>query len=290
MAARSEKNILKLHKNIIPINIQNKKELLKKLFDLDLIIIGGGGIFSLYTGKNAKLIPLFGIFAKLIGKKVIYYGVGIYKTASFIEKSLLNVSLLISDLICVRDKASMDTLKLISRYKEVNQCLDLVSYLDLSNIKKKSTKKINVGLAVKYTKNKDTNQALTKIIGDLINNSPKNWTFNFFIFCQDTVWYENDYLIFKYIKKHVIKKINHIKHENLDLFLSKFRSQNYIITMRFHSLLLANLFVIPQTHIAYEEKCKSYAKSNNINFYNVNKIHKINPSNLINTINEKIVK
>ena len=118
------------------LDMASKFNLIKNLISVDLVIIGGGGIFSAYTGKKAKLIPLFTLIAKLLGKKVIYYGIGIYSTASPAEKKLLGVSLNVSNLICVRDDDSYKTVTKLTSNK-VNLIEDLVYYLKFDKDKNK---------------------------------------------------------------------------------------------------------------------------------------------------------
>lgn len=46
----------------------------------DLLIIGGGGLFSGHMGKLGRLIPAFGLLASTLGVRVALTGIGVYPT------------------------------------------------------------------------------------------------------------------------------------------------------------------------------------------------------------------
>src|SRR5690606_24567673 len=46
-----------LREQLVPVSIANFSSLLKAFIDSDMIVIGGGGIWSRYTGSFAHLIP-----------------------------------------------------------------------------------------------------------------------------------------------------------------------------------------------------------------------------------------
>lgn len=258
-----------------------------EFFKSNVFLIGGGGIFSRYIGPCAKFLPLFAMFAKLFGKKVIYYKVGVYNTAPFLVKELVKLSMLCSDEISVRDSVSFYTLGFVSRLKNVTITLD--PGLALKPVDKSVAKrlllyekfvgeKILVGLSLKYTIDKEMNSKIvsefSKFIDWIIEKFDAEVAFFPFSFnTKRTV--ENDLEIAKEIQK-VLKSKNMMRFKVI-------QASNYtpneikgmvglvdlFIGMRFHSILFAYSMKKPLIGVSYEEKCRDFLESKRLPFIDV---------------------
>ncbi|MBE0447827.1 MAG: polysaccharide pyruvyl transferase family protein [Actinobacteria bacterium] len=273
----------KYHVNSIPLlSFQFVSEFLRS----NVILIGGGGIFSRYVGSYAKFLPLFAILAKLFGKKVIYYKIGIYRTTPFLIKELVKLSMLCSDEISVRDKSSVDAIGFVSKAKTVKITPD--PGLTLKPINKNLAKrllqnegvvggKFLVGLSLKYTMDKEINSKIvsefSRFIDWVIKEFDVEIVFFPFSFNQRRI-VENDVHIAKKIRTtmsenkvnfKIIRTWNYTPHEIKGLV----GLMNVYIGMRFHSIIFAYSMGTPLIGVSYEEKCKDFLKSRQLPFIEV---------------------
>src|SRR3989442_7473013 len=159
---------------IEPLPINAPLKIMQSFFKSDAIIVGGGRIWSGYTGPMAHFIPIVTIAGKLLGKQVEFRAIGIYSTASNMDKLVANFAILLADSCSVRDEESCQLLWKMNR-KKAKQVDDLaVQYLrGLSpeevagakvapNTKKslsflKENEKIIIGISVKPVKRTEIN-------------------------------------------------------------------------------------------------------------------------------------
>jgi polysaccharide pyruvyl transferase WcaK-like protein len=114
-----------------PCPIASLRDLLTSLRQSDLVLIGGGGIFSAYTGPLARGVPLFAVLARMLGKQVAYFGLGFYDTAPAWLRALANLSFLTANLIVLRDRPSLHPLwQPVRRSPRTLLGRDLVLYLE----------------------------------------------------------------------------------------------------------------------------------------------------------------
>lgn len=260
---------------------------ISKFFTCDGILIGGGGIFSRYIGPYAKFLPLLALFSKLFGKKVIYYNIGIYKSAPFWIKELVKFSMLFSDEISVRDYASFETIRFLSKVKTIKIASD--PGLTLKPIEKAEAKRLLqkegvgnndflVGLSLKYTFDEELNSKIilefSKLIAWLVEKLGA--TVVFFPFSFNTLRIiENDLKLAKKLKDFLKNKENNrfkiIKTWNYTPREIKgmIGLMDVFIGMRFHSIVFAYSMRRPLIGISYEEKCRDFLKSRKLPFLEV---------------------
>jgi len=70
------------------------------------IVVGGGGIWSYYTGPFAKLILIYTLALRCAFKRISIRRVGIYRTASAWQKFLFNLNCIVLSNVSVRDPES----------------------------------------------------------------------------------------------------------------------------------------------------------------------------------------
>lgn len=245
----------------------------------NIFLIGGGGIFSRYVGPYAKLLPLFAILAKLFGKKVIYYNMGVYSTTPFLVKECVKVSMLFSDDVSVRDKASFDAIGFVKKAKNVRIVSDpgfALEPIDVDEGKKLLLSegvvfnKFLVGVSLKYTVNEKVNSKIVLEFSKFINwlIEKYNAEIIFFPFSFNPLrTVENDFEIAKQICKRlksknkgnfkVIQTHNYTPHEIKGMV----GLMNVFIGMRFHSIVFAYSMKTPLLGVSYEEKCRDFLES-----------------------------
>ncbi len=81
------------------------------LLHSNVLIVGGGGIFSGHMGPFGKLMPFFALLAKARGARVAFHGVGVYPSAPLlVRRSLRWVAPRLAS-FSVRDDISLRTLE-----------------------------------------------------------------------------------------------------------------------------------------------------------------------------------
>ncbi len=263
------------------------KTLIKSLLISEKIIVGGGGIWSGYTGRLAKLIPIFLIISKILGKEIIIRSVGLYNTAPYIEKILVNLSFFFADKCSVRDIESLNNIWSFNKKIKIEKdlALELPSILekyklyekyekllkttpDYNTLKYiKSKNKYIVGISVKPLNDiEKTKEIIEKIANfiNIINSSYENKIhFVFFPFAKTSnadLKRENDEIMANEIINRVSFKDNIIiiSHSNPILWYLLMKWVDSFIGMRYHSILLAYMAHIPFVAIPYENKILNF--------------------------------
>jgi polysaccharide pyruvyl transferase WcaK-like protein len=261
----------------IPINTPSK--VLHAFFQSDLIIVGGGGIWSGYTGPLAHLIPIVTIAGKMFGKKVDFRAVGVYLTASKLDRFFVNLAIFLADSCSVRDKESYQLLWKPNQ-KNARQVNDLaVSYLrtfssvdmDKETLPKEflamPKNKIIIGISVKPVKTVDTNN---KIIGEfsdairsLNSKYPGRLHFIFFPFAKTHSKVESDEEFAKSIIADLSNTDNITVFQHTDpltWFMAIREHVHLFMGMRLHSIIFASEASKPLLCIPYEHKITEYLK------------------------------
>ncbi|OGG26856.1 hypothetical protein A2960_01695 [Candidatus Gottesmanbacteria bacterium RIFCSPLOWO2_01_FULL_39_12b] len=246
------------------------------LCNCDVIVIGGGGIFSGYTGPKAKFIPFLGIVSKILGKKVIYESIGLYSTADYFQRYSVLLSMLLADEISVRDIASLQSVIPIMKLKKIKLVADPgysirpISIKQVKEILRKEDIKISnhkvIGISVKRGKNNTTNAKiifeLVKVINWIV--AKRNYTVLLIPFCNDRIQYTEKDLEFS------LEILSKIKKQSCIFCLKNYYTPQEIagvlklcdvfVGMRYHSLVFAYTLGIPLIPISYEEKCMDFVK------------------------------
>ncbi|MEM4368333.1 MAG: polysaccharide pyruvyl transferase family protein, partial [Candidatus Anstonellales archaeon] len=268
----------------IPLKI-NISSLFKILLSVDMIIIGGGGIFSSYTGPIAKFIPLFALFNRLIGKTVIYESIGVYPTASLFQRITLYISMIIANKVSVRDRSSYECLAFVRKFRNVLLVKDPAfllkpvskrRILDILKEEKIDLLPDNlVGFSIKGLKDINQDRKLKKVIIETISFlSEKKIGVLIIPFCHDMFQTsEKDNLLAECI-------INSLPHKKYVYFLKNYYHPREImgvmnlckifVGMRFHSLVFAHILRIPLIPIPYEKKCEDFIEEYNYKNNSIN--------------------
>jgi len=271
---------------IEPLPIRAVSKILRAFGKSKVIIVGGGGIWSGYTGPLAHFIPIVTILGKLFYKRVEYQAIGLYSTAGILDRILVNIAVLLSDSCSVRDEESYKLLWERNRNK-VKIVDDLaIQYLrQLSKVDMHGTEipgygktslalhkkggKIIVGISVKPVKKAETNEKIVSefstAISDLNIKHPNKYHFVFFPFAKTSSAVESDEELTNGIRARLSKEDNDtitvLEHSDpLSWFVTIKEFVDIFIGMRFHSIIFASEARKPVLCIPYERKIIEFLK------------------------------
>lgn len=247
------------------------------LLHCQLVVIGGGGIFSAYTGPLAKLIPIFAVVCKLLGKRVVFESIGFYQTAGELEKHLVRFAMLWADTVSVRDKASLETVRPILSWKKVTLVDD--PGLEIQPISASQAQEILrregipslegkyvIGISVKRLKNPSQNKNLTKAITEFVKEASQrpNTVLLFVPFCQDKE---------KFVEKDLeySQEIISAAQASTPVYVLKnyypptqvagvVKLSSLFVATRFHSIVFGHALQVPLVPLSYEEKCSDFIR------------------------------
>jgi polysaccharide pyruvyl transferase WcaK-like protein len=279
---------INLSKSVFPVRMVIR-EMKSAFYGSDLVVIGGGGIFSEYVGPRARFIPFVAILAKILGKKVYFESLGFYPSTSPLLKFLVRVAFLFSDKISVRDGVSIQTAGWVNSIKRIELVEDpAVSLVSASgrhvhDILINEGMKIGkgtklIGVSIKRVKNPKYAARVTKVFKKLIQIYEKNKkiAFLFIPYSRDRgglTKREDDYSY----NEELLRNFNNnprvflLKREySPNEILGITRVLNLSICMRFHSIVFAYMSKIPFVPISYAEKCQAYLEKKKINALQIN--------------------
>ncbi|MDD2487762.1 MAG: polysaccharide pyruvyl transferase family protein [Candidatus Gracilibacteria bacterium] len=240
MFAHPFKNIGYLIKNIIVI------------MKSDIVIIGGGGLIYENEFQSAHFPIMQWLFriilSKIFAKRIIYFAVGInIKKPGFFKRFLFSGKKV---LISVRDKESSETLNRLGiRNIVIN---DPVFLLKPEKREKNDGKTIGISLRKGYLKNEEEN--IKQMILFLSKKGYRIVFLSHSIHQKDAL--ANDYVFLKDIsKKYGIEMTSDIR-KTLDMY----KKLDFVIGMRFHSLILSLVYNIPFLALSYSQKTDELLK------------------------------
>ncbi|AJF61551.1 TPA: polysaccharide pyruvyl transferase family protein [Candidatus Woesearchaeota archaeon] len=259
----------KLHKfeNIKFINSLSVK-LVSNLLLADTIVIAGDEITSarlnqLYPGVLSYLQGKFRIFAAalgvFLGKKVIFYKIGLYSFQNNFPKGALNYALENSVLIVARDNETKKQLRLFGCRKEIQAGRD--PGYDVEYRKQKGTR--GMGLILSNPLNDRKEQKLTQFLKSLSDKKKKR-KLCFFVFCRHPEKEAENDLTF--VNK-IVSKLG-LKKKDYEIFVSdeparvksKMSSMSFIITSRYHGAVFADSTKVPFIALPVSNKLRAFGK------------------------------
>ncbi|MCC7353561.1 MAG: polysaccharide pyruvyl transferase family protein [Anaerolineae bacterium] len=268
-----------------PCDITGLRDILTHLGRSDLVLIGGGGIFSAYTGPLARAVPLFAILAKVLGKRVAYFGLGFYDTTPRWLRTLVNLSFLMADLVVLRDRHSLDLLwGPLRRSPRTLLGRDLVLYLEempgpgvgfslpTDSALAAVAARLHawraqghrvVAISLKPTRDRPTNERLlAEGAAALRAWEQKGARFALFPFAMTSVWYEDDVAFLTTLAERAHLAPDSyvlVPHSHPFGWVRLLREEtDLMIAMRFHAQVFAHLALVPFYAIVYERKNEGF--------------------------------
>lgn len=267
-----------------PCRIAGPRALLASLRQSDLVLIGGGGIFSAYTGPLARWVPLFALLAKGLGRRVAYFGLGFYDTTPPWLRALVNLSFLTADLVVLRDRHSLAPLwEPMRRSPRTLLGQDLVLYLaepmrqgtvdpppdpalDETAARLRRWREEGrpvIALSLKPTRDRRVNERiLTEAASALRAWERQGARFALFPFACTPVWYEDDPAFLTALTETAALPLDRcvlIPQGHPCRWLRLLQEEvHFMVAMRFHAQVFAHLARVPFYAIVYERKSEGF--------------------------------
>ncbi|HIJ59049.1 MAG TPA: glycosyltransferase, partial [Nitrospirae bacterium] len=250
------------HKAINFIKWNDYKTLNETVKNIDIAILGGGGLFQDYDRLDiyglfenrlgVHIFSIIPILARIHKKPVAYLFNGVGPLFSEDSRKFTSYAYSISNFISVRDNKSRDILEGLG-FNDIVVSIDPVFY-SYENIIKKGKDKPIVGLSLRQWLDKRLQSQTVDAVAKFIKEFADKFDFTFVSF-QDHDNYNSDTMIYKELLSRV---------DNIDLIQSKdyrldeieeiFGNFSFFIGMRFHSIILSLKYKIPFIAISYWNK------------------------------------
>ncbi|MED3724618.1 polysaccharide pyruvyl transferase family protein [Priestia filamentosa] len=260
-----------LHKkgNFILSVLHTVKQSFKIMKDLDLLIIGGGGLLMDMYKRDAPLYSTLGLLGYYAKCKVVIYGVGAgpitTKAGKFFIKTLANKA----DSISVRDIKSKELLKDIGIRKEIDIIGDPAFAIEPVRKRSKTNelKKVAVTAVPYFSKQywpqRDDSKyeayvkGMAQNLDELIEKKGAIVTFFSTKYPQDVEVTREIYDMMTY------KQFVHLEDENLhpDEIVKLCAEQDLIIGTRLHSLILSVVASTPVLGVGYHHKVEHFLQA-----------------------------
>ena len=291
---------------ITPIYIKNFKKIFTTLASSKIVVVGGGGIWSGDTGFLAHFVPFIAILSKLLLKKVIFKSIGLYSTASALDRFFVNLSIAFADMCSVRDTESYQMLWRINRKNKAVQTDDLslpfiksIDHKDHDELPKisrykemrllKDQGKFIVGISLKPMKDSELNQ---RIIGEFsralnkLNNEHKyHLYFLFFPFAKTPPRTDEEFVRSIVSNLEYQNNVAIVGHTNPIAWYRAIKELTDIfIGMRYHSIILSFQAGKSVLSIPYERKVVQFLKQYNGTNCNVVFPYEISESHIVDFI------
>jgi len=254
-------------------------ETLRKSFpimkQLDLLIIGGGGLLMDMYKRDAPLYATLGILGHYAGCKVVIYGVGAgpirTKAGAFFIRQLLNKA----DQISVRDDDSKILLESLGIKKKIHTIGDPALFLAGTHRKKTSSiQKVAVTAVPYYSREywptPDDQKYANYLLGmaqnldRLIEDKGVTVTFFSTKYPQDVKVTKDIVALMKYKEQTTVIDRNIYPNE----IISICESHDLVIGTRLHSLILSIVAHTPVIGIGYHQKVQHFlSKIGEINHF-----------------------
>ena len=227
-----------------------------KIIGVKNIVFGGGTQFSSNSSLYTQLdILFFVILARALGYKLIAESVGIGSFSS--KNKILYIALKLIHNISVRDKTSSNKLKSRKLIHTLNSDLVYKLKFNISKVKKpKQTLITATGPVLAMNKS-----YLKKYLDFLeLNLDNRKEEIVFVVFQKG-----EDEFIFDLLKKKY-ENIKMIIPESIDDLEKLYNNSKKVIGMRYHSLILADIFNISFKGFSYDDKVKDLCEKNKMHF------------------------
>lgn len=240
----------------------------KVIQQLDLLIIGGGGLLMDMYKRDAPLYTAHALLGRLTGCKVVIYGVGAGPINTNLGKFLIKMMLKCSFSISVRDDRSKELLQSIGVKKYIQVISDPALQLGKKVDKVASEQIHSIAITAvpyyssQYWPSGDEEKYRHYVMGMAENTDHLIDKLNVKVTFFSTK-YPQDVKVTEDIYEHMERKENvEIMKGNLtpDVLVSFCKNQDIIIGTRLHSLILSVAAKTPIIGIGYHQKVKNFMR------------------------------
>lgn len=287
-----------LFENIKFLQRNDFKAITNKLKVVDLVVLGGGGLFQDYDKLEPRALfshPEYGVqsyinlplLAKIYKKPIAYLFQGVGPFFSSDAKKFAQYAFSLADYISVRDVASYNILSEMGK-KDIVLSTDPVFLYSIKKEHKKSDNK-KIGISLRRWHFGNFEERCIKSFADFLKDIAGEYEICFFSF-QDLDEYNSDSYMYKQINAVLDDdsfKIIKAKDCPLEEIESNISSLDFMIGMRYHSIVLAAKYDVPFIGLSYWNKIDELVKDLSVEEYCLN-IDEISAIKLSHTF-EKVV-
>ncbi|MGI6331721.1 MAG: polysaccharide pyruvyl transferase CsaB [Zhaonellaceae bacterium] len=255
--------------NVDAVNRWSIKEVIRALYQCDLLISGGGSLLQDTTSPKSLLYYLGVVFlAKLLRKKVIYYAQGIGPINTYLGQKLMPLVSNMVDVIAVRDQDSKDLLQKLNVQKPpIYVKADAVLGLYRKEIERKSgqdlltrngidlmNKKSMIGIAVREWQGfSGYLKVVARLADELIRKD--------YSVLLLPMHFPGDVTASREVVRLMEEEPVLIKEPcSVIEMLGIVGELDLMIGMRLHSLIIAAVMGVPSVGISYDPKVDSFMK------------------------------
>ena len=237
-------------------------QILCAILKCNVLISGGGSLLQNKTSNFSLYYYLFIILlAKLFFKKVIIFAQGIETINGFFNKFLTKSILKKIDYISVRDLNSSNLLKKWGIKADV-VADPVYSLLELVKIQENKT-----GLIVQLRDSKDISDKFLEILADSIKKNCLEKDIKVFSL-HNKFDVENCYKLINILKEKGVEA-KFLSARSIDDTIAIFNNSKYVISTRFHGVLVANALKSRTFALSYDKKVETIAKELEIDYIDI---------------------
>lgn len=256
-------------------NIFKKSDTKVAVKNCDYFILGGGGLFGGPERRGNYVWAVQAFMALFYKKPLLMIGQSVGNKTSIIEKYIIKKLFSKSKLIVVREKVSKKNLIKLGIKKKIYVYPDLaLSKSTTEAVERK--KNIIIALRKTYRIKKD----FFKQIAGFIDSLPNNYRIKFINFKKgsqsDQKFHQNVIDNIKSEKNVIVVRHN----EESDKVIKHFKTAEFAICMRLHSVITAILTQTPFVALNYSSKVKSFTTYANLGEFTLE----------MDEVNSKIIK
>lgn len=228
------------------------------------ILIGGGSLFGRDMGRLGSLLPLYGLFARAMGRHIVVEGVGLDEAPSRLAKPFVRQLLSAARDVAVRDAQSLALIRCWGIQARQIDDLSLLMREPAASVGRKllhsagvDDRRRVVGLCLTAV-DADLSRRVTSAVGEaMAANRDVDFVFipmsrHPFVASHNDLALAHE-LHAAHPELHVLEGDHHPA-----ALLSVFRSLDAAVCMRFHSLLFAERTGTPMVSYAYAPKCTAW--------------------------------
>jgi len=236
--------------------------LMKSALSYDCLIVGPGGLFPFQNTAKCILMYLIILLWSILGKKIIFFGIGISPQMNCLNILLWRMMIRHCDLFLTRSNGMIDAIGLKETYK-VHTMADVAFASNaIEKVSEKSCEIKKIGIAVANISNGV--EAVYKEFVQIWTDAVK-----YFIKCGfkvDLIAFTkgaDDMLIrdiYNNIAPAIHEEVCTSYYEHIKDTVKTWSEYDQVVCMRFHALVLSILAGVPPVPIAYGEKTSRLAE------------------------------
>ena len=275
--SRNPGKLQELHAN--KIRAISPAGIIKEFISADTIILGGGTVFSRYSGIYIYFSLFLILLSRISGKHAFFKGIGISGNVPLMLRILIKFTIRFVEGISTRDIESFAIFKNMGFRNNMSIVPDYGSrmiaadnrlieqILSKENIKRNE---LLVGLSMNYHRDEKINEEMIQFIPETIDWIIDNYNAHiiFFTFCPSFSCGGK-----KSDRDLGIQLLENVQNKNkfklLDYYIHKetiglIGKMDIFVGMRYHSQVFAHKQGIPLIGISYDDKCRRFLDENHL--------------------------